>query len=272
MQPENFEIRKIEKEEIPLIRNLTPPEWNIDLGKVYNQHFYQDYFYPAVAILDFEIVGTGIAVVNDNSTWLGTIIVKENYRNKGIGKAITNHLIDHSIAKDIDKIILAASDLGLPVYRKIGFEHDINYLFFKTENPIKKGTVSKCISEINEDEYDRIFELDYAITGEKRKKLITLSLKTGIKFKDKFIKGYYLPDFGSGLIIADSEIAGLELLQYRLSRDTSPICVPETNITAIGYLKSINYFQYFKTPRMYLNKNVKWDPGKVYSRGCGYLG
>jgi len=272
MQAENFMIRKIEKDEISLIRDLPPPDWNIDLEKVYNQHFYQDYFYPVVATIDSEFVGTGIAVVNGNSTWLGIIIVKENHRNKGIGNAITNHLINYSKLKGIDTIILAASDLGLPVYRKIGFEHDINYLFFKTEDPIKREPVSKNISEINKNEYDRIFELDFAITGEKREKLLTFPLKTGFKFKDKFLKGFYLPDFGTGLIIADSEISGLELLKFKLSLDNSSICVPETNTAAIEYLKSINYYQSFKTPRMFLNKNVKWDSKNVYSRGSGYLG
>ena len=61
------------------------------------------------------------------------------------------------------------------------------------------------------------------------------------------------------MIISDSEISGLALLKFRLSRDTSPICVPETNEAAIDYLGSRSYYQYFKTPRMFLNKNVKWD-------------
>jgi GNAT superfamily N-acetyltransferase len=272
MLSENFIIRKIRKDEFSLIRDLPPQNWSIDLEKVYNQHYDQDYFYPVISIIDSEIVGTGIAVVNDNSTWLGIIIVKENYRNKGIGKAITNHLINYSKSKGIDTIILAASDLGLPVYRKIGFEHDIDYLFLKTDNPVKTDIVNKNISEITQNEYKRIFEIDFAITGERREKLLAPSLKTGFKYKDKILRGYYLPDFGTGLIIADSENPGLELLKFKISLDTSSICVPETNIAAINYLKTINYYQYFKTPRMYLNKNLKWDSKNVYSRGCGYLG
>lgn len=96
MNADNFVIRKIEREEFSLIRNLPPSDWKIDLEKVYDQHYDQDYFYPIVTIMDSEIVGTGIAVTNDNATWLGTIIVKENFRNNGIGTAITNHLINYS--------------------------------------------------------------------------------------------------------------------------------------------------------------------------------
>lgn len=272
MHSDNFKIRKIEKDELSLIRDLPPPDWKIDLEKVYSQHYNQDYFYPIVTIMDSEIVGTGIAVINDNATWLGIIIVKENYRNNGLGKAITNHLIHYSKSKGIDTIILTATELGLPVYKKIGFEPDLNYLFFKTDSLIKIDCVTKHISEITENDHPGIFELDFAISGERREKLLARSLKTGFKYKDKILKGYYLPDFGAGLIISDSEISGLELLKFKLSRDTSPVCVPETNEAAIDYLRSRSYYQYFKTPRMFLNKNVKWDSRNVYSRGCGYLG
>ena len=272
MNADNFKIRKIGKDELSLIRDLPPSDWNIDLEKVYDQHYNQDYFYPIVTIKDSEIVGTGIAVINDNATWLGTIIVRENYRNNGIGTAITNHLINYSKSKGIDTVLLAASELGLPVYRKLGFESDINYLFYKTDTPIKINYDCKHISEITKNDYPEIFKLDFDITGEGREKLLTHSLKTGFKYKKRFLKGYYLPEFGTGLIIADSEISGLELLKFRLSQDPSPICVPETNEAAIGYLKSIGYYNYFKTPRMFLNKNVKWHSSNVYSRGCGYLG
>jgi hypothetical protein len=44
---------------------------------------------------------------------------------------------------------------------------------------------------------------------------LTSALNTGFKYKDGIIKGFYLPDFGKGLIIASSENAGLELLKFK---------------------------------------------------------
>jgi GNAT superfamily N-acetyltransferase len=272
MEAEEFNIRKIRNDELSLIRDLAPTDWKIDLGKVYSQHYDQDYFYPVIAEIESEIVGTGIAIVNDNSTWLGTIIVKEEYRNKGIGKAITNHLINHSKSGGIDTIILAASESGLPVYRKIGFEHDLDYLFFKTDNLKKIETHCEYISAINKNDYPFILRLDFAITGEKREKLLMNSLVNGIKYQDEILRGYYLPEFGTGLIVASSEASGIELLKYKLSVDPSPVCIPETNKAAIQYLNSAGYYRYFKTPRMFLNKNVNWDSKNIFSRGCGYLG
>jgi GNAT superfamily N-acetyltransferase len=272
MQEETLEIRKIRKNELSLIRDFPPPGWNSDLEKVYNQHYNQDYFYPVVATINKEIVGTGMAVLNDNATWLGNIIVRESHRNKGIGNTITKHLVDFSRSKGIEMIILTASELGLPIYLKIGFKNDISYLFFKSDNDIKIDHVSKYISPVVKSDYEEIIELDYSISGERREKLLASTLVTGFKYKDNKIEGYYLPDFGKGLILAYSEIAGIELLKFRFSRDTSSICVPETNIAAIDFIASLGYYQYFKSPRMFLNQNVSWNPQKVYSRGCGYLG
>jgi GNAT superfamily N-acetyltransferase len=272
MNTNNFIIRKIKKDELSLIRDLPPPDWRIDPEKVFGQHYDQDYFHPVIAIIGSEIAGTGIAVVNDNAAWLGIIIVKENYRNKGLGTAITNHLIGYAKSRGIDSIILVASESGFPVYRKIGFEPDLNYLYFRRDTHTRIESVIENIAEISRKDHNWIFELDYNISGEKRENLLTNSLQGGFQYFHGIHKGYYLPDFGTGLIIADSEISGLELLKFRLSRDPSPICVPETNEAAISYLQSIGYYQFLKTPRMFLNKNIKWLSENVYSRGCGYLG
>jgi ribosomal protein S18 acetylase RimI-like enzyme len=272
MKSETLEIRKIRKDEISFIKELQPSGWNSDLEKVYNQHYEQDYFYPIIALINTEIVGTGVASVNDSATWLGNIIVKEGRRDKGIGSAITNHLINYSKTKGNGTIILTASELGLPVYKKIGFQHDINYLFFKSDHEIRIDSVSKHISPVVKSDYAKIFELDHSISGERRLNLLTLTLRTGFKYKEDKIEGFYLPDFGNGHILANSEIAGIELLKYRYSLNTSSICVPETNLAAIDFFKSLGLYQYLKAPRLFLNKNVNWNPQNVYSRGCGYLG
>jgi GNAT superfamily N-acetyltransferase len=267
-----IKIRKIRKNELPLIRDFPPSDWNLDLEKEYRKHYDHDYFYPIVATIKSTIVGTGIAVINDNVAWLGTIIVREDYRNNGIGKLITNHLIDYSKSKGILTILLFATELGLPIYQKLGFQHDLNYLSFKSNTIFKFRPEFKSISQITKKDYQQIFELDYVITGEKRKELLTSTLNTGFKYKDGIIKGFYLPDFGKGLIIANPEYAGLELLKFKLTHNQSTVCVPETNKRATDFLTSIGFYQYLKIPRMYLNKNIIWDSKNVYSRGCGHLG
>jgi hypothetical protein len=89
---------------------------------------------------------------------------------------------------------------------------------------------------------------------------------------DGRIRGYYLPDLGKGMIIADMEVAGIELLKFKITRERSIVCIPEANAVAMAFLVSIGYQPYLRATRMYLGKNIVWQPGKVYARGSGALG
>ena len=269
----SFEIRQIKADELALIRDFAPPDWNTNLEKVYRQHFGQSYFQPLVAVEETEIIATGIAVVHRNAAWLGTIIVKDGHRNRGIGGMITNELIELARRKGIDTILLAATKLGLPVYQKAGFVHDLNYLFFKGDSPIAPDFKKENISRITPEDRDKIFALDLAVSGEDRKELLIHTMSTGYKYTGQgTLDGYFLPDFGKGLIIAGTDEAGLELLKFKISDDPTPVVVPETNKVAIEFLEANGYTHFQTSPRLFLNRNVTWDAKRVYSRGSGYLG
>jgi GNAT superfamily N-acetyltransferase len=265
-------IRRIQKSEIPGINALRPEDWHFDLEQLFSQHHNQDYFYSVVAEVSREIVGTGIALIHSNVAWLGTIIVRKDFRNQGIGTHITRHLVDYSLGKGIESILLTASDMGLPIYEKMGFRQDIGYVFLKTDHPIQFNSTNNCIMPITETDHQRIFDLDQNATGERRSKFLLRFLPTGFKFEDTRIHGYYLPEMGNGLVVADSEEAGQALLQFKLARGASFVCLPDNNLKAIGWLVNLGYYPYLRSPRMYMHKNVVWNPGCIYSRAAGYMG
>jgi predicted N-acetyltransferase YhbS len=266
------EIRKIKIDELCIVRNFPPAEWNLDLEFVYGTHFNQPYFYAAVAIIDNEIAGTGMAIINKTVAWLGTIIVKDNYRNRGIGNAVTKHLIDMAERQGVETVLLTASDMGKPIYERLGFKTDIHYVFFKPNDTVCVDYNNLCIKNLEKRDLDKICELDFSVSGEDRSDLLTSNTLDGVKYEDDDIKGFYLPNFGKGLIIANNNSAGIELLKLKICREKSPLCIPETNTKAISYLISKNYSQFSKIPRMFLGENVEWKPGYVFSRGSGYMG
>lgn len=266
------QIRKIKMEELPLVSNFPPVEWNLNLDFVYGIHFNQSYFYAAVALVDNEIAGTGMAIMNKTVAWLGTIIVKENFRNKGIGNAITKHLIDTAQCKGAETVLLTASDMGKPIYEKLGFKTDINYVFLKPNEFVPSKGDNHYIRKVEKKDYDEICELDFNISGEDRSELLTNNAFDGIKYDDHGVKGFYLPNFGKGLIIASDNISGIELLKTKINAEKSSVCVPETNIHAINHLLSAGYSQFSKIPRMFLGENVDWKPEWIFSRGSGYMG
>ena len=274
------DIRKIEREELPLVRDLAPPEWELDMEKLYRQHYDQPYFYPTVTMLGANVAGVGMANVHSNCAWIGTIIVKEAYRNKGIGAAITHHLIDHSLQRGMETIILSASHAGLAIYEKMGFVTDSEYVFFRPGALMAdansrnggKPAERQPISPITEKDFLSILELDRRVSGEDRKGLLFHTMGTGFKYADEGIKGYYLPDFGKGLVIADTDAAGLGLLKYKIARERSSVCIPEANAAAAGLLAAVGYEPYLRATRMFLHRNIQWDATKVYARGSGALG
>ena len=50
------------------------------------------------------------------------------------------------------------------------------------------------------------------------------------------------------------------------------VCIPEANAAAAGLLAVLGYEAYLTATRMFLHRNVQWDPQKVYARGSGALG
>lgn len=267
----NILFRKILRDEIRLVKDYPPAEWQLNLSSVYEFHYYEDYFYPLVAMADNVIAGTGIVILNGDAAWLGTIIVREEFRKKGIGRRLTENLIQWAKTNGAEKIILIASELGFPVYKKAGFETGSFYKVFKNGNlPVD---ISKNIFKTGADDLNEILAIDRIASGEERKRIIERVYRNGYKyFIDNEIKGYYLPDFGKGLIIANDKNAGVELLKLKYSIEKSNITVPESNKDAIDFLIKNNFTESSQLPRMFLGHETEWKPEMVYARGCGYMG
>jgi len=165
---EKLEIRRIKFEEISRIGHFPPKDWKMDLPKLFNDFYFSTFFYPVVATIDQRIVGTGNAFINKDVAWLGNIIVDEQFRGNGIGRHITQHFIDYTKSRNVKSINLAATKQGLPVYQKLGFEFDENYLFYKSTDSFETPKKFNNISKIQTDEYLSIINLDYKVTGELR--------------------------------------------------------------------------------------------------------
>jgi GNAT superfamily N-acetyltransferase len=271
MNKENFTLRRIKEEELPLFRNFAPPDWNINLENIYRTHFHQNGYEGFIALSGDEPAGTGMILFHHGVAWLGAIIVDEKYRNKGLGTTITKHLIERSENLGAESVILIASEIGYPLYAKLGFETELNYLVYKTENALE-GIPDKVISPVEERDYNQILAMDKQVTSEERSERIISFLKTGFKYSADKIRGYYLPDFGRGLVVAMDKSAGTALLNLKLIREKQPVVLPETNKEGIEFLESSGFKQTKKMPRMFLGKKLSWKSECIWSRSSGYLG
>jgi predicted acetyltransferase len=100
--------------------------------------------------------------------WFGHIIVHPDYRNRGLGKAISESLVKIYENNNCSTAYLIATDLGEPVYKKIGFEVETEYIVYEEVSSEKEDHLSEFISPFNKSFINEIKELDFKVSGENR--------------------------------------------------------------------------------------------------------
>ncbi len=267
----DIKIKPLHVSDIPFLAPFPPTDWHFDIVSFMNLHFNKPYFYAVVATLNEIIVGTGNVFINGTESWLGNIIVKPELRRQGVGTEITKHLQTHSINMGCETQLLIATELGEPLYNKLGFAVDSYYLFYEGR---KLGHQSfSAIRQINQDDHAGVFHLDKRISGENRKSLLSVFIKDGFVFEvSNVISGYYLPGFGNGLIIAKSSKPGLALLQFKHTRHNTSAIIPDQNNAAREFIQTHGFSFTKKVTRMYSGKKLNWKPECVFSRAAGYCG
>ncbi len=96
--------------------------------------------YGYVAILDDKVVGLALfgLVLKPNNfvcpevTYIYEIIVKEEFRSKGIGRVLVNKIVEFSKTRGIEKIELEiknSNERGISFYKEVGF-YDYSKIMF----------------------------------------------------------------------------------------------------------------------------------------------
>jgi ribosomal protein S18 acetylase RimI-like enzyme len=258
--------------DIEPIGKLQPDGWT-DIREAFNFYINSDFCYPVKFSIDDKIVGTGSSKIFNTTAWIAHIIVDKEYRNRGIGTAIVDHLLKDIKNRSIETVLLIATEIGEPVYKKAGFRTVSDYIFHKRESPWKEKTISDKIKPYKNEYYNEILRLDREISGECREPLISGYLDNSyVYIEDKMINGFYLPALGDGPIFAGTTDAGLELMKLKYSKVDKAV-LPGENQAGIEFLRKHGFIiTETKGKRMILGKEIAWKPGKLFSRTGGNFG
>jgi ribosomal protein S18 acetylase RimI-like enzyme len=266
-------LQPINPDEIPAVARLVPESWDLDIEAYYKLHFGKPYF-RAICIRSGEkVVGTGSVLLHDGVSWLGTILVDPDFQKQGIGRTITDYLVTYSKHHGAVSILLTASEQGERLYRSMGFRKESDYIFLQNigQNP-SAGKV-KTTGKPSPDAVKGMLKLDREINGENRKAFLSNFLITAHWVtENEEVTGFYLPDLGNGLVLANDEHTGLYLLSVARSNTDAKFVIPEQNSAALKFLKSQGYVELHRAPRMYLLTPCPWKPEKIFNRGAGYCG
>jgi N-acetylglutamate synthase-like GNAT family acetyltransferase len=265
-----MEISNLLQADIKQLVNLQPEEWS-DLRTTCQFYIDNDYCEPFKLSIDNKMVGIGTAILHENVGWLSTIVTHRQYRKMGIGKAITEHLVVNLQAKNCEKIYLIATALGEPVYAKVGFKVESHYHEYKNIK-LENERMSNYIVNYSEHFTNQILALDATISGENRSNhLETFLSETFLFVKNGLVEGIYFPTFGEGLVIANTDEAGVELMKKRFKTENKA-SFPIENLAGAVYLKSKGYEPTGKISRMYFGEKMLWQPQNLYNKVGGNIG
>ncbi len=266
-----MDIQPLIKSDISSLFDLIPPGWDTALPAI-EFYTYSNFCLPFKISINNKIAGTGTAIIHNQTAWLAHIIVHPEYRNRGLGKIITEHLVDTAYSKNCETIYLLATELGEPVYKKLGFETEAKYVFYLGNRSLSPLIQSENIVLFKNEFKDQISDLDLHTSGEDRMFHLEKYLSNSFIFiKEKEVHGYYLPGFGNGLIIADTNEAGIELMKLRL-RSKNFAVFPEDNLRALEFMMLNNFRPERTQKRMRLGKKRNWQATNIYNRIGGNLG
>ncbi|GGB84956.1 GNAT family N-acetyltransferase [Dyadobacter sediminis] len=250
---------------------LQPPDWGNLIPRF--SYFIESPFCEPLKITENgQLAAIGSSIMHAETVWLACIVVHPEHRNKGLGNRITSALIGNIDRNIYKSIYLDATEFGFPVYKKLGFEVETEYIHLHREKEAPGFPISECIVPFDEKYRQQIFETDEFVSGEKRSGVLGGFLTNARMYvSGSEVQGFYIHDWGDGPVIAKSPTAGTELLKLRMQQFDTAV-VPAESRTASDFLKANGYKIYKTSRRMYLGNKTEWKSNLVFNWISGQLG
>jgi GNAT superfamily N-acetyltransferase len=265
-----MKITALELSDLEFVQPLQPPGWS-DIRLRCETYIYSPTHTALKATLDDRLVGLGTTILHDDSAWLASIITHPRYRAQGIGTKLTRALIDTLDPLRFSTVYLDATDLGYPVYKKIGFTEEIEYFHYK-EISLGLNTEDSGIRPYEPSFLEDILKLDRKVSGEERSRMLIPHIQSSfVCIDDNRLTGAFIPGLMEGLVIARDCHAGIELMKKRFT-SFNYTAIPASNRKANEFLTGLGYERFRRSRRMRLWKARDWKPEMLYSRVSGQLG
>jgi GNAT superfamily N-acetyltransferase len=254
-----------------------------------------------VAELDGELVGVAAGAHFGASGWVGGVAVTPERRRAGLGGALTEAVVAHLRDRRAGTVQLLATELGRPVYQRLGFAAETEYRTFtgppspgKSGGPLaglaaKPGPAGVAarvgagavrgaagaggpvgVRAARPGDRAAVLALDRQATGEDRGRLLGALWPAGglVAGGAGAPRGFHLASpwrSGGATIAADPE-AGLALLEAvrRASAEELSVSVPAGNRAGLLALEAAGFRERSVTTRMRLGPPLPWRPEAVF--------
>ena len=286
-------IRPFTRTDLDRISGLQPDGW-YDVTPVFRFYVDVPFCLPFKIEDESGITALGCAILHLETAWLAHIIVAPDARRKGLGRTMTRALIHCAEQQGRATQLLIATEMGAPLYASLGFRRTCDYGFFRLREPVAETLpghrpedgpehrpeavsthLPDSVRPLEAADIAPILALDLGATGENRESLLRHQGGRGWVYvapNSGKVHGFYLPELGDGLIVADDDEAGVELMRVRMMHTSGRPALPVGNGTAVGFLAASGYELERTAPRMVRGGEDSLNHGMVFNRVGGNLG
>ena len=272
----------------PRLRPMTPADLDPAVDAILADHFgdRRTWFefalrsaacHPVVADLDGEVVGTGVATVNGPIAWVGTIWVTRSHRRHGLGRALTDAVIDASTTAGAETLVLVATDRGRPLYEGMGFE--VQTWYRTLEAPGTRGgddpTSVDAFPPFTPGDLEAMIVLDRAATGEDRATVLRELASPGgtrvLHGDDGAVLGFVArAPWGGGATVApivDDALTILDARRRAYAPDKRVRCgILLENEVGAAALERAGWQEAWRAPRMIRGAPMAWHPEHLWGQ------
>jgi GNAT superfamily N-acetyltransferase len=229
---------------------------------------------PIVADADGEIVGTGVGTANGPVGWIGTIFIAPDRRGRGLGRAITQEIIDRLESAGCRSLVLVATAEGRRLYERMGFEVHSRYHVLQASG-LPESDTEDGVRPFEANDLTAIEGLDRMGTGEDRGHAIrrfaspaTTRVTTG---QDGAVEGYVLrAPWGGGATVARTPEAALRILAARRRSagvgGRVRLGLLDENSEGLARLLDVGLEPTWSAPRMHRGEPPAWRPEWIWGQ------
>lgn len=267
-----YTVTPFDTKHLDQLDRLPPETWQSNAYDLFMHNEWQPWFHPFQIMEKDKLLSFGMLFHFDDVAWLGWILVHHRYRNQGIGTLMSQHLIDYAHKLGASKLVLTATDLGAPIYEKLGFKTTSYYHFMASPQEVKIKYDKMLIRRAKPSDLKEISEIDFLATGENRKDLLENHLDATFVYVTPKVEAFYIENIGTGFIAARNYDTGIQLSHFRNRKRDQMIIVPDGNTVFLNELQEAGFIEKYKIPRMTLGEEPNWKPQMIFNRGAGYCG
>ena len=230
---------------------------------------------PLVAEADGEIVATGVGTINGPAGWIGSIFVAPDWRGRGLGRDLTQAIIDRLESAGCRTLVLVATSDGQRLYERMGFEVQTRYRILQAVGLPPAADEAAAVRAFAPTDLESIVGLDREGTGEDRahaiRRLADPESTRVAPGTDGQVDGYVIrAPWGGGATVARTPDVAVRIVTER-RRAAGPegrvrVGLVDENAEGLARLAEVGLRLMWSAPRMIRGESRPWRPETIWGQ------